>query len=147
MRSVVLLLCVSGLLVQALVGAESDSAGRAIPTLDQLKAEWSRVRGEITALEGNLNQLMQNLHERRHRLEYDDPEIAKIREELVKLERQVLKKREELQARVYLSPEIKKIEEERRQIFQKLRGLREVESAIRRELAAHGEKPARHGLR
>ncbi|MCS6771489.1 MAG: hypothetical protein NZ740_05625 [Kiritimatiellae bacterium] len=115
--------------------ALSEDAGASIAT-EQLRQELEQIRSEIEATERGMNQKMAEIRERRHQIEFGDPEIAALRQELVELERQVLRKREELEARIAANKALKALEDERRAVFQKLKELRETEAAIRRELAA-----------
>ena len=50
----------------------------------------------------------------------------------------MLELRDQLKVRIALKPELKAIEGERKEIFQKVRELREVKAAIERELAVIG---------
>jgi predicted nucleic acid-binding Zn-ribbon protein len=115
---------------------ESDSASARSPSAEALRTELEKVLAEIATAQRDLNGKMEELRERQHRLEYEHPEIVSLREELLALERQALQKREEIRAKLSLIPEIRRIEEERRDYFRKLSELRETEAAIRRELAA-----------
>lgn len=109
-------------------------------TTEALQSELKQVRAEIEAAQNSLNDKMKQLRERQQQVEYQDPEIVAIREQLLDLERQVMRKREELNARLAVVPDIKRIEEERRAFFQKLSELRETEAAIQRELAARARE-------
>lgn len=106
------------------------------PSAAMLRSELTKIRAEIESAQKGVDDAMKRLRERQRRIEYEDPEIVAVREELLELERQVLRKREELNAKLALVPEIKRIEEERRDYFHRLRQLRETEAAIQRELAA-----------
>jgi chromosome segregation ATPase len=120
----------------SLAVGESDHTAPPAPSADALRAELEKVRAEIETAQRGLERKMEELRERQHRLEYEHPEIVAVREELLELERRALQKREEIKAKLALIPEIRRIEEERRDYFRKLSELRETEAAIRRELAA-----------
>ncbi|HMP74673.1 MAG TPA: hypothetical protein PKE12_00110 [Kiritimatiellia bacterium] len=126
-------LCAICLSIYPARGASSETPAR--PSVETLKKELTAVRADIDQSQKSLDRKVKELHVRRERIEFEDPEIAALREALTALERQVIAKREELKARAALVPEIKKIEDERREAFQRLRQLRETEAAIQRELA------------
>ncbi len=136
------ILLIAGLFV--LVGlsdVRAAASGESPPiATERLQSELKQVRAEIEAAQKGLDDKMKQLRERQHQAEYQDPEVVAIREQLLELERQVIRKREELNARLALVPEIKRIEEERRAFFQKLSELRETEAAIQRELAARARE-------
>lgn len=114
------------------MAAEGDSA-RPRSTVEQ---ELADVQGQLSALQNSLTEQSRALVQKKHDLEYGDPEIVRIREELVALEKQVLEKRKELNRRSSLHPAIQKIEQERRELFQNLERLRAEEKALQNELKA-----------
>lgn len=105
-------------------------------SLEVLRKELVAVRSELKAAEQGIEQRNKALREKQHELEYEDPEIVALREELRALERQVLEKRQQLQTRIASKPALKKMEGERRELFQTLQRLRDTEAAIQREIAA-----------
>lgn len=136
------ILLIAGLLVLFGISDVRATASGELPPIatERLQSELKVVRAEIEAVQKDLDEKIKQLRERQHQAEYQDPDVVALREQLLELERQVVRKREELNSRLARVPEIKRIEEERRAYFQKLRELRETEAAIQRELAARARE-------
>ena len=65
---------------------------------------------------------VKELWQKQHDLEYADPEIARIRKDMVELERQLVEKRKDLAQQLARKPEIKKLEQERLDLVRQLQG-------------------------
>lgn len=120
----------------AAVQDQTSSDSRPRSTLDSLRKELVSVRAELDTAEREMENRNKTLLDRQHQLEYQDPETVALREEIVGLERQLIAKRQQLQTRLALKPEIKDVESERKDLFQTLQRLRDTEAAIQREIAA-----------
>lgn len=134
-RFVILLSCFVFIVGGALCGVPAQGT-KAAPTLPSLQKELADTRARIDALQGSMAERAKELREQQHAIEYGNPEIMALREEMLALERQLLEKRKNLQVQIALQPEIKKVEEQRRQLFQELQKLRSTEAAIQREITA-----------
>ena len=67
-----------------------------------------------------LNLKVKELWQRQHDLEYADPEIARVRKDIVELERQLVARRKDLAERLARKPEIQQLEQERLALIRQL---------------------------
>ena len=63
---------------------------------------------------------VKELWQRQHDLEYSDPEIARVRKDIVELERQLVARRKDLADRLARKPEIQQLEQERLALIRQL---------------------------
>jgi hypothetical protein len=63
---------------------------------------------------------VKELWQRQHDLEYSDPEIARVRKDIVELERQLVARRKDLADRLARKPEIQQLEQERLTLIRQL---------------------------
>lgn len=77
----------------------------------------SAVGGEVksvpAASQQALQQKVKELWQRQYELEHADPEIARVRKDIVELERQLVARRKDLAERLARKPEIQQLEQER----------------------------------
>lgn len=111
----------------------SDAAQRNKHLVEQ---ELTKVRTDLTAAQQQITTKAKVLWQKQHDLEYNDPSISKLREEVVSLEKELLDKRRALDFKLSLVPEMKAIEKDRRQLFEQLETLRQEEVALQNELVA-----------
>lgn len=106
------------------------------PSLETLQKELVSIRADIDAAQKALTEHNKALRQKQHDIEYQDPAIVALRQELIALEKQVLEKRAALDVRIALVSALKDLERERREAFQSLQQLRNTEAAIQREITA-----------
>lgn len=116
--------------------AVSAIATDAAEQMDKLAAELEQVRSDLTKAQEDLSGRNKAIWDRQHELEYNDPVISKLREEIKALEAQMVQKRQELSMRISLVPAMKDLEKDRQALFKNLKELREREQAILRELSS-----------
>ncbi len=101
----------------------------------RLSRELEAVQLRVGEAQKGLQGAMESLADEQRKLEYKDEEIARLYAEIKELEKQLVSRREALEARKALRPGVKEIEARRRGFFKELESLRAQEAAIRRELS------------
>ncbi len=101
-----------------------------------LQQELVRVQKELAEAQARLSEDSKALWNTQHKLEYNDPESAKLREEIKALEKQMHEKRRELSARMSQVPEMKDIRKARTELFKKIETLRDDERLLQNEIKA-----------
>ena len=113
------------------------SANSGTPTKrEQLTKELAKVRSDIEAAQKSISAQSKALWKTQHDLEYNDPSIMKLREEITDLEKELIGKRQELNLKLSLVPEMKTIDSKRRDLFSNLESLKATEEAIVNEITA-----------
>ncbi len=102
--------------------------------LEVLNADLEKVRDQLASATRDLRSSVEALWRQQHDVEYSDPEIKKIHDEITVLEKQMLQKREFLNARRALLPEIKKLEDQRKELYTRLDNLQAQEKQILNEI-------------
>jgi len=100
--------------------------------------ELSDVRSSITNVEQQISISAQKILRQKHDLEYQDPDFKKLHDEIVVLEKQLLEKKNQMDAKLALVPDVKRTDAERRELFKKLSDLREQETLIQNEIKTAG---------
>ncbi|HQQ05290.1 MAG TPA: hypothetical protein PLT67_10715, partial [Kiritimatiellia bacterium] len=77
---------------------------------------------------------MTELAKKKHEAEYADPACAKIREEIVELEGRLAELRQQLAAQQLLVPGIAEVNEQRRELIEKIQALSERERVLQNEV-------------
>ena len=103
---------------------------------EQLTKELAKVRSDIDAAQKSITAQSKVLWKSQHDLEYSDPSLVKLREEITALEKELIGKRQELNLKLSLIPEMKTIDSKRRDLFTNLESLKATEQAIVNEITA-----------
>jgi septal ring factor EnvC (AmiA/AmiB activator) len=106
------------------------------PKREQLTKELAKVRSDIEAAQESISAQSKALWKTQHDLEYNDPSISKLREEITELEKVLVTKRQELNLKLSLIPERTSIDLKRRDLFTNLQNLKATEQAIVNEITA-----------
>jgi len=109
-----------------------------VRSVEQLQMELSDVRSSITNVEQQISISAQKILRQKHDLEYQDPDFKKLHDEIVVLEKQLLEKKNQMDAKLALVPDVKRTDAERRELFKKLSDLREQETLIQNEIKTAG---------
>jgi chromosome segregation ATPase len=109
---------------------------------EALVRELTAVQSALALSQTNLVANQKDLWQKQHDLEYGDPEIVSLRKEITALEKQLIQKRKDLQVRLSLKPELKKLEAARKSMFKDIQQLRDQEAAIQREIRVLDNAPA-----
>jgi len=103
---------------------------------EELTKELAKVRSDIEAAQESISAQSKVLWKTQHDLEFTDPAIVKLREEIADLEKELITKRQALNLKLSLIPEMKSIDAQRRDLFVNLQTLKETEKAIVNEITA-----------
>ena len=109
------------------VAAPSDPLAAAEKALAEVQAEREALQAEISPK-------MTELAKKKHEAEYADPACAKIREEIVELEGRLVELRQQLAAQQLLVPGIAEVNEQRRELIEKIQALSERERVLQNEV-------------
>ena len=94
----------------------------------------AEVQAEREALQAEISPKMTELAKKKHEAEYADPACAKIREEIVELEGRLVELRQQLAAQQLLVPGIAEVNEQRRELIEKIQALSERERVLQNEV-------------
>ena len=122
---------VLGVVALCAAGAMADETNRPVSLQQQL----DDVRARISAAQGRIVEEAKALWTAQHQVQSSDPETAELREEISRIEKQLIAKRQELCAKMGARPEIREIEKRRKDVFEELTALREQEQLILNEIA------------
>lgn len=122
--------------VAALLAPPARAADTQPPDHETLVRELAEVQASISSALAAMTTNNAALLEQRHAIEYNDPDLIALRDEMIALEKQLVEKRKQVEARLSLRPELKALEAQRKAMFQNVQELRDREAAIKRELAA-----------
>lgn len=120
----------------ALLAPPARAADTQPPDHETLVRELAGVQASISAALAAMTTNNAALLEQRHAIEYNDPDLKALRDEMIALEKQLVEKRKQLEARMSLNPDVKALEAQRKAMFQGLQEMRDREAAIQRELVA-----------
>ena len=128
-------LVLAGALV-LLVSAQPLFAETSAEKRKSVAAELERVQTELAQAQTNLAEQAKELWKRQHNLEYGNPECAKLREDIVALEKQLMEKRRQLDTQMAMEPEMKEIRKLRQELFEKIQRLKDDERLLMNEIMA-----------
>ena len=100
----------------AFVSSAASTNGVAVPVV----AAPATVAAAPASPQQALTTKVKELWQRQHDLEYSDPEIARVRKDIVELERQLVARRKDLADRLARKPEIQQLEQERLALIRQL---------------------------
>ena len=112
------------------------ASATATKTLGELTNELGQVRSKIEKAQQDVAEQSKVIWQAQHDLEYSDPSLAKLRQEIDDLQKQMIQKRQELNLRIALLPGSKDLEAKRRALFENLQNLQATEQAILNEIKA-----------
>lgn len=118
--------------------AEDDPAATTVEApsdpLAAAEKALAEVQAEREALQAEISPKMTELAKKKHEAEYADPACAKIREEIVELEGRLVELRQQLAAQQLLVPGIAEVNEQRRELIEKIQALSERERVLQNEV-------------
>ena len=120
----------------------SEPAREAPPALD---VQLEKVRAELADSHKELAVQVKGLWKKQHDLEYKNKECVELREQIVKLEKELIAQRQQLDERLEQIPEIKELNSRRKELFLKIEELKQTEQLILNEMKGTGVAPQESG--
>ena len=111
------------------------------PAPPVLEVQLEDVRTKLAEAHKDLAVQVKELWKKQHDLEYKNEECVELRGQIVKLEKELIAKRQQLDERLEQIPEIKDLNSRRKQLFLRIEELKQTEQLILNEMKGAGLAP------
>ena len=101
---------------------------------DVLKNDLSIVEQQLEQVQQEIQAVTRELWTVQHDLEYEHPECVAIHNDIKELEKQLIDKRKQLNRIMAESPEMKQLNKQRQELFEKVKQLTEEKTLIQNEM-------------
>ncbi|MBU0679072.1 MAG: hypothetical protein KJ626_13260 [Verrucomicrobia bacterium] len=123
-----------GLILSLFVLAAVAYSDDASASSSSLTNELEQVRAALAETREAISEAAKKVYNKQHDIEYDDPVCAALHKEIKALEKEMIEKRQALEARLEVVPEYIDLLHARKDLFRRLEALQAEEEAILREM-------------